>query len=122
MANPLKRLGKAKIKIADSQVESVPGATLDPGGDSRSTVIGANGVLGFSETPVASHLEFSVAIKAGFDPLSLHVDDASVVFTADTGQVYTISNAWSLSPPVLDSSNGTAKYVFEGPAATQVVG
>lgn len=122
MANPLKRLGKAKIKVADSQVESMPGATLDPGGDSRATVVGGNAVLGFTETPVPAHLEFSVAIKSGFDPMGIHVDDASVVFTADTGQVYTISNAWSLSPPVIDSSNGTAKYVFEGPAATQVVG
>ncbi|MCD7099120.1 phage tail tube protein [Stenotrophomonas sp. MMGLT7] len=122
MANPLKRLGKAKIKVGDSLVDSMPGATLIPGGAGRTTVLGANAVLGFTETPAASHVEFSVAIKRGFDPMSLHVDNASIVFEGDTGQIHTISNAWSLNPPTIDSGAGTAAYVFEGPAATQVIG
>ncbi|HEL3750008.1 phage tail tube protein [Stenotrophomonas maltophilia] len=122
MANPLKRMGKATIKVGDVTVESMPGATLSPGGIARTTVNGANKVLGFTETPAPSHLEFSVAVKRGFQPSSLHTDNASIVFTTDTGQVYTISNAWSLNAPNMDSGAGTAAYVFEGPEATEVVG
>ncbi|TBV76879.1 phage tail tube protein [Pseudoxanthomonas winnipegensis] len=122
MANPLKRLGKATIKVNDTQTDSMPGATIDLGGVARTTQVGANQVLGFTEAPKQTVVELTVSIKRGFDPLSLHVDDANIVFSCDTGQVYTVAHAWSTAAPVIDSGAGTAKYTFEGQAAVQVIG
>lgn len=121
MASKLKQLGKVTIKVSDTQVNSMSGATLDLGGTARTTQVGSAKVLGFTEAPKQARVEFSVAVRQGFDPQSLHVDDATIVFAGDTGQVWTLANAWSLETPVIDASTGAAKYTFEAVEAVAVV-
>lgn len=121
MANPLQRLGKAKIKVGSTLVQSMPGATIDIGGVARATVAGANEVLGFTETPKNSRVEFSVSLARGISAQDLHVDNATITFEGDTGQVWSVRNAWSMEPPVVNSGDGTARYVFEGLPAEEVL-
>ncbi|WP_282265928.1 phage tail tube protein [Stenotrophomonas sp. PS02298] len=121
MANPLKRLGKAKIKIGSMLLETMPGATLDVGGVARATQVGANAVLGFSETPKQSRVECSVSLRKGVSVQELHTEDATVTFEGDTGQVWSIRNAWSVETPVVNSGDGTARCVYEGLPAEEVV-
>ncbi|MGN7832663.1 phage tail tube protein [Pseudoxanthomonas sp. 22568] len=120
MANPLKRLGKAKIKMGGVTLETMPGATLDIGGTTRTSQVGANAVLGFTEAEKQSRLECTVSIKGGTRVEDLHVEDATITFEADTGQNWSIRNAWSVETPVVDSGAGTARFVFEGPAAEEI--
>ena len=121
MANPLKRLGKAKIKFGGVLLETMPGATLDLGGVTRTSQTGANAVLGFTETPKASRMECSVSLRAGISAQDLHRDDVTYTFEGDTGQVWSVRNAWSVDPPVVNSGEGTVRLVFEGLAAEEVV-
>lgn len=120
MANPLKRLGKAKIKIGSLLLETMPGATLDIGGVARTTQVGANTVLGFTETPKQARVEFSVSLRRGVSAQQLHTDDATLTFEGDTGQVWSIRNAWSVETPVVNSGDGTVRCVYEGLAAEEV--
>lgn len=115
-----KRLGKAVIKIDGVTLETMPGATLDPGGISRETQVGANAVLGPTEKPKQSRLECTVSIRAGISTSQLQKSMVSVLFAGDTGQVWSIGTAWCMEPPVIDSGNGTARVIYEGDPAEEV--
>lgn len=115
-----KRLGKATIKIGGLTLETMPGATLDPGGIMRETQVGANEVLGATEKPKQSRVECTVSIRAGINASDLQKAFVSLLFAGDTGQVWSIGNAWCIEPPVIDSGNGTAKLTYEGIPAEEV--
>lgn len=121
MANPLKRLGKAKIKIGSTLLETMPGATLDLGGVARTSQVGGNVVLGFTEAPKQSRVEFSVSLRSGVSAAELHTDDATLTFEGDTGQVWSIRNAWSVETPVVNSGDGTVRCVYEGVEAEEIL-
>ncbi len=114
------RLGKAIIKIGGNTLESMPGATLDPGGITRQTQIGANAVLGYTETHKQSRVECEVSLRRGVSVRDLERTGVTITFEGDTGQVFSISDAWCMEPPVIDSGKGTARLVYEGPAAEEV--
>ncbi|MFC3716803.1 phage tail tube protein [Luteimonas soli] len=108
-----RRLGKVTIKLGSSRLESMPGATLDVGGETATTVIGSNEILGPSSAPKQSVLNCTVShgtqtgvgdFKAG--------QLISYVFETDTGQVYACGNAWLTNPPVLGNEGWS--LVYEG--------
>jgi len=115
-----KRLGKAVIKIGGATLETMPGATLDPGGTSRETQVGANEVLGWTEKPKQSRVECTVSVRAGMSVADLQRTDVSLLFTGDTGQVWSIGRAWCTEPPTIDSGAGTARLIYEGTPAVEV--
>lgn len=114
------RLGKAIIKVAGRALETMPGATIDLGGVTRTTQNGANKVLGYTETPKQSRVEATVSLKRGVSAQDLHAKNVTITFEGDTGQIWSIASAWSTEPPVIDSGAGTARVVFEGPPAEEV--
>lgn len=120
MANPNQRLGKARIKVNGVELETMPGATLDLGGVTRTTVVGANAVLGPTETPKPARVECSVSLRAGQSAADLNTDNATITFIGDTGQVWSIPNAWSMETPVVNSGDGTVRCVYEGVRCEEV--
>ena len=115
-----KRLGKAVIKIGGMTLETMPGATLDPGGIVRETQVGANEVLGPTEKPKQSRVECTVSIRAGTSVSDLQKAFVSLLFSGDTGQVWSIGSAWCIEPPAIDSGAGTARLIYEGTPAEEV--
>lgn len=115
-----KRLGKAVIKIDGITLETMPGATLDPGGIARETQVGANEVLGPTEKLKQSRLECTVSIRAGTSVKQLQKSMVSILFSGDTGQVWSVGSAWCLEPPSIDSGAGTARLIYEGIPAEEV--
>ena len=79
------RLGKAVIKIGGNRLETMPGATLDPGGTVRQTQVGANEVLGYTETPKQSRMECEVSLRRGMSVREL--DTAGVTITLSLSNV-----------------------------------
>lgn len=100
------RLGKARIKVGGGLVDSLPGATLDLGGNTRNPVIGSNKVLGYAETPKEARLECQVSMGKGTSMQAFDTTDTTITFEADTGQVYSLANAWLVEPPKLTASEG----------------
>lgn len=119
--NPLKKLGKAKVRFNGVELLTQPGATLDIGGDQRETVLGSHAVAGFTEKPKQSRLECTVIVGRGTSAKDLNVDDISYTFEGDTGQVYAVRNAWSVETITIDSGSGTARVALEGMAAEEVL-
>lgn len=115
-----KRLGKATIKIGGVTLETMPGATLDPGGIARETQVGANEVLGYTEKPKQSRIECTVSIRAGVSVAELQKAGVSLLFAGDTGQVWSVGQAWCIEPPAVDSGAGTARLIYEGTPAEEV--
>lgn len=115
-------MGRAQIKANGQMLDSHPGASLDIGGVSRESVVGANTVHGFKEAVKQSRLEVEISVKAGTSLAAIgRWDDITATFEADTGQTYVISNGFVLDPPTLTDSDGKAKIVIEGPPAEEML-
>lgn len=114
-------MGKAQIKADGQLLDTLPGATLDIGGPTRSTVNGANRVLGFTEAIGQSKLEFEIAVKGQTSLAAIrNWDDVTATFEADTGQTWVISHGWVTNPPTTTDNDGKAKVVIEGPPAEEM--
>lgn len=114
-----RRFGKVIIKLGSNRLESMPGATLDVGGETATTQIGSNEILGPSYQPKQSRMECTVSqgtatsvsdFKAG--------EQVSYVFECDTGQVYACGNAWLTDTPQL--GNDGWRLVYEGTPCEEV--
>lgn len=116
-----KIMGKAQIKANGALQETLPGATLDIGGPSRTTVAGANAILGFTEAVAPSKIEFEIAVKGHTSLAAIRRwDDVTVTFEADTGQTWVVSHGWVTNPPTTTDNDGKAKVTIEGPPAEEM--
>jgi hypothetical protein len=108
-----RRLGKVIIKIGSNRVESMPGATLDIGGEAATTQIGSNEVLGPSYAPKQSRMECT--ISQGTNTSKDDFQGGQIVtysFECDTGQVYSCGQAWLIDTPSLQQDGW--RLVYEG--------
>lgn len=117
-----KKLGKAIIKVDGKVLQSLPGAKLDIGGDERTTVVGANSVQGFFETPKPSKLECEVTVGAETRLAEMRGwDNVTISFECDTGQQYVVQGAWLTNTPEMTASEGgKVPMTFEGSPAEEM--
>lgn len=114
-------MGKALIKVDGKVLDTLPGASLDIGGETRETVTGANKVLGFKSSPRPSKLECEIAIKNRTSAAEIaRWTDVTVTFEADTGQAFVIPGGWVTEPPQITENEGKAKITIEGPPAEEM--
>lgn len=102
-----KHLGKAYIKQDGALLETMPGATLDLGGDERQPLLGANAVLGYTEKPKPAMLDCKIALGllTKLEDFRL-ATNVTITFEADTGQTWNMANAWLVEPPVVSDGDG----------------
>lgn len=99
--------GKAFIKVDGKLLLTLPGAKLDLGGVERKAVIGANGVHGFTETTKPAMLECEVSLTAGYSLAQLgKITGATVTYEADTGQTYSVNNAFVTDTMQVTAADG----------------
>ena len=104
--------GRATIHIDGASIPHENGATLNPGGSSK-TVERHGGVTYYSEQEVAPSLELNVLHTADVDIVKLsNIRDATVLFEADTGQKYLLSGATSQEPVPLESASGKSRLMM----------
>jgi hypothetical protein len=117
-----KLFGQATIKWDGNVLDTLKGATLNPGGIKRTTVKGSKRVLGFTEEVMESKLDCEVAVGSGFSASELNgVTSATVTFATDTGQTWVMRGAWSTDPNEITEADGKAKVSFEGPPAEEML-
>lgn len=101
------RLGKAFIKVNGQLLESMPGAKLNVGGFKRTPVIGANGVLGYSEEPVQAQVECEIAVSGQTKIMDIaKFKGETITFECDTGQTFVVKDAFLTEPPELTAGEG----------------
>ncbi|ECR7610286.1 phage tail protein [Salmonella enterica] len=96
MADSNQLMGRALIRANGQELPTLDGATMTPSSDAREVVKGYR-VLGFQVSPQEAHLECK--IQQTPDGVSVDdinaMDNVTITFEADTGETWTIANAWS---------------------------
>lgn len=102
-----KLLGWAFINVGGQRLRSMAGAKIDLGGVVREPVVGSSRVHGYSEKVKEATVECEIALAAG-DSLNTirSITDANIIFECDTGQCYTVRQAFLTDPPVVTEGEG----------------
>lgn len=117
MVNPRQTLGIVEVTVNGKALNIVPGtATLDFGGPRRKTQRGDRGA-NFSVEKV----EAAVECEVYFDPATRLAEynkqeSVTVVARCDTGQVYTLAQAWlegEIQPKAGDGGKHKLRYVAD---------
>lgn len=118
-----KKLGKAWIKVDGKLLETLPGAKLDIGGNERGTVVGANSVQGFFETPKPGRLECEISVGKDTRLSGMrNWDNVTISFECDTGQQYVGQGWWLTNTPEMTASEGgKIPMTFEGTPAEEMI-
>lgn len=121
MANPNQVLGQARIKVDGDTLETKSGATLELGGPVRTAQRGDYQSGAFSTEFAESKLTCTILPKRGVRLAQLReIDNATITFEADTGQVWVIRNAYVADTISLSGSGEGATVVFQGPPAEEL--
>lgn len=113
--------GRAIITIDGKRLKSESGATLNPGGANRSSMVGGGQVHGFQEEDVAPSLECSVYHNKDTSLRELSdITGATVLFETDTGNQYILRDAWTTEPVSLNASEGTVGLNMEAISCDEV--
>ncbi|MDR2507611.1 MAG: phage tail tube protein [Candidatus Accumulibacter sp.] len=111
-------IGRAYIRVNGMNLNSLNGATLNPGGFTREPVLSDYGYAGYTEKTVNSEVSCDVAISDVDDITALgKIVDTTITFEGGNGAVYVIRHASVSEPPELDSSENKAGLKFIGAAA-----
>jgi hypothetical protein len=101
------------------RVNSLPGATFNPGGQKRTSKVADTGVVGYDEEPVAPSCDFKIANTADVDQNVLrNLTNVNVSVQDDNGKMWVISGAWMTDPPALTGGEYDCK--MEGLSADPV--
>lgn len=116
-----KLFGKAVVQWNGKRLMTKPGASIDIGGVTRTTVLGDNDV-NYTEQNKQAVVSCEMMLAEGFSLRELaDAADISVVFKCDSGQSYLVSPAWLTAPPVATGGdNSSVPLTFEGPAAQEI--
>lgn len=113
--------GRAIITVDGKRLKSESGATLNPGGSNRSSVMGGGEVHGYQEEDVAPSLECTVFHNKETSLRELSdITGATVLFETDTGAQYILRDAFTTEPASLSSSDGTVGLKMEAIACDEV--
>ena len=113
--------GTVFITIDGEQVQSKPGASLMFGGFERTAVVTNDRVSGYTETPVAAEVEFTLAHRSDTDVIGLRdLRNATVMFGSDTGKLYMVANAFTTTPPRLSGGEGDLEMKMAGDPAEEI--
>jgi len=113
-----KATGIVTIELDGETLESETGATISIGGVTREALITETGNVYAMTTQVPATIECSVMHLTGTDLTTLaNIEDGVLNFKCDTGQVYTITNAFLTEPPSL--SGGKVPLKWAGKAAVK---
>ncbi len=99
-------VGRATIKYNGNALLTDKGAKLNMGGVERKVIEGDT-VHGYAEETKAPFIECNISLAKGQSLQEIaDITDATVTFEADTGHVYTLTNAWSSVPPEITAGEG----------------
>jgi hypothetical protein len=114
-------VGQAKVKIDGDLLDTDGATTLDVGGPMREPVTGDYQAGGFREKTEPSKLEMSLLVKERLRLSDIRaMTDVTITVEYDTGQTWIIRNGYSAEVPSINTSEGKAKVVFQGPPAEEI--
>jgi hypothetical protein len=112
----------AYIKVDGALLATLPGPKLDLGGRARTSVVGDNALLGYTEQLKPAMLECEISLGQGMSLAQLQkISGATVTYEADTGQTWVIRDAFVTETlNVTGGDNGKVALKFEGGPAEEM--
>ncbi len=121
MANPNRVAGQAVITADGLRLETDGSSTLELGGPVRSAVAGDYQVGSFTEKEQESKLTCSVLLKGGTKVTALRkLDNATLTVRTDVGQLWVVRNAYCAEIITVNTNDGKAQIIFQGPPAEEL--
>ena len=117
--------GVADVKANGEMLRVKGSLNLGTGNEKRTAVTGSTtqGVLGYNVEPGVPYAEGKLVLGDGFDPIALtKLDDATITIALETGQTFTLFNAWYAGEATIDTQEGEFSARFEGRKAKMVSG
>jgi hypothetical protein len=115
-------LGRATIRANGEVIETAKGASLDLGGTKRNPIVSGQ-LVGWAEETVPAMLECETSLRGGQSLATLRdLTGATIIFEADTGQRYVISDAFITDAPTMkDGEGGQVTLKFAGTGAEEIL-
>lgn len=99
-------VGRVTVKHDGNVLLTDKGAKLNMGGVERKPIEGDT-VHGYAEETKAPFIECNISLAKGASLQEIKdITEATVTFECDTGQVYTLTDAWSSIPPEITGGEG----------------
>lgn len=118
MATNRVRGGLLAAKVDGKAYSAIGNFTYNQGLPVRATLIGADSVHGYSETPQAAFIEGEFRDGEGVDMAALmKATDATVTLELANGKTFVLSNAWFAGEGTGNTQEGNFSVRFE--SATQ---
>jgi hypothetical protein len=114
-------LGRATIRANGQVIETAKGASLDIGGVKRNPIVSGR-LVGWAEETVPAMIECETTLRRGMSLETLrNLAGATIIFEADTGQRWVISDAFITDTPTMkDGEGGQVVLKFAGPGAEEI--
>lgn len=121
MANPNRVAGQAVITVDGDRLETDGQSTLELGGPVRTAVAGDYQVGSFTEKEQESKMTVSILLKKATRVTDLRrIDNATLTLRTDVGQLWMVRNAYVADVISINTSDGKAQVVFQGPPAEEL--
>jgi hypothetical protein len=122
MAGNNRRAGIIYLKINGIQYDAKGDYSYGLGGVTRASIIGADGVHGYSETPVPAFIEGAVTDRRDLDLNGLvTVDDATVTLELNNGKVIVLSEAYYVGETNVTTNEAEIRVRFESARPAQEI-
>lgn len=112
------KIGRATIDADGEVFRSAPGATLDIGGPTRTTMMTDQNEVVFSEVITPGVVVVDIVHVTGYDATTIRaIVDATISFVGDNGDAYVIRGAHCNNTEPM--ANGNIRATFSGNPATK---
>ncbi len=115
-----KVFGVSKVRLNGVDYGTKQGATLELGGETKTSQFASGKRSGSSGEPTASKISFTVEVTAATDLEALRKFEGIAEYVMDTGQVYSAPNSEVMTQPTLSDNGGGASVEIEGDPAVPV--
>ena len=120
MANPHRKLSLLDVQINGQAMTIAKVTAFELGGFKRESALSDSGVY-FKRSQKPFKLTMTIIIREGSKLADFqNIEDATVIVTSDTGQSYTVSNAWVEQADAISGSEGTLTITLAGNPAIEV--
>lgn len=121
MASPLRRAGIIQVQINGEIHDAKGNWTYDLGAPKRESIIGADRMHGFKETPKPAFIEGEITDRGSLDlALLVNLDNATVTVNLANGKVIVLRDAFFAGDGVGNTDEANVAVRFEGASAEEI--
>jgi len=114
MANE-RRAGLIQFQVNGEMYDAKGEYSYELSGVKRETIVGADGVHGYKETPKAGYIEGSITDRGSLDVAAMvALTDATVILKLSNGKSIVGSNSWFAGDGKASTSESQIDVRFEG--------